>query len=86
MKTRKRKREGKRVCLLKKLPVYYMLELDCVLLLVSLFRFDSIQYINQSINHVYLSTQTQYNKINSKKQNCVNWTIRLNSTYNCPER
>jgi len=33
-----------------------------------------------------LSTQTQYNKINSKKQNCVNWTIRLNSTYNCPER
>ena len=33
--------------------------------------------INQSINHVYLSTQTQYNKINSKKQNCVNWTLRL---------
>ena len=46
---------------------------------------NALVTINQSINHVYLSTQTQYNKINSKKQNCVNWTIRLNSTYNCPE-
>jgi len=36
-----------------------------------------IAIFNQSINHVYLSTQTQYNKINSKKQNCVNWTVRL---------